>query len=106
MLGLYFLFVNLEVFGHETYMDYRVSYLDSYTMSNDELTRKDELYYSLESMDNLCKIYPIYISNLDVEIDKKALSRQYIKYLQQSAEERIALSNGNLETAQMRVYKP
>lgn len=104
VLGLYFLFVNLEVFGHETYMDYRVSYLDSYTMSDDELTRKDELYYSLESMDNLCQVYPIYINKLGVEIDKKALSRQYIKYLQQSAEERIALSHGNLETAQMRVH--
>lgn len=103
VLGLYFIFANLQAFGHETDMDYRISYFDTFTMSDEELTIKEELYHKLEGIYDLCSVYPIHISNLDGEFDKKALNKQYIKYLRQSVEDRIALSHGLSETVQLRV---
>ena len=103
VFGFFFLFANSQIFGHETKMDYKVSFPDEFTVSREEIKKQEALYSMLEGKDVLCSVYPIYIGNLDADLKRDALSRQYIKYLQQSVEDRMALYQGNSDNVQLRI---
>ena len=40
VIGFFFLSVNLQIFGHDTYMDYKVTFQDEFSMSNEDIERK------------------------------------------------------------------
>ncbi|HCW04366.1 MAG TPA: hypothetical protein DGK91_07480 [Clostridium sp.] len=102
VIGFFFLSVNLQIFGHDTYMDYKVTFQDEFSMSNEDIERKNLLYTNLSSMPDACKVYPVYVANRKVEIQRNSLSSKYIKYLQQSVEDRISLQRSGNNTISIR----
>ena len=53
-------------------------------------------------MPDACKVYPVYVANRKVEIQRNSLSSKYIKYLQQSVEDRISLQRSGNNTISIR----
>ena len=83
-------------------MDYKVTFQDEFSMSNEDIERKNLLYTNLSSMPDACKVYPVYVANRKVEIQRNSLSSKYIKYLQQSVEDRISLQRSGNNTISIR----
>ena len=95
VIGFFFLKLNLQVFGHDTHMDYKVTFQSEEEITDLMIEERNSIYSQLIKRADLCNIYPVYTRTNVVDLERKNLNTQYIRYLEEKVTTNLTLEFGN-----------
>ena len=81
-VGSCFMTSNVEAFGHNTNMDYKVSFNPKYMIEDENLAEQEKIFNELSNMKKDCIVWPSYINKKRISLPKNKLDKKYINYLE------------------------
>lgn len=84
----FFFDVSGQLYGCDTNMDYRVNFTSEYMLDESEIQEQTKIYNEIvDNKENLYRIWPCYLENRKLDIERHFLCKEYIAFMKNMQED-------------------